>query len=73
MKHQELHMNRRQFLQGSAALAFMASMPFHAYAEEGPVIKTAKGNLRGLVLDGVHVGASPCLNPYSRGTASSMP
>lgn len=42
MKNQELHMNRRQFLQGSAALAFMASMPFHAYAEEGPVIKTAK-------------------------------
>lgn len=66
MKHQELHMNRRQFLQGSAALAFMASMPFHAYAEEGPVIKTAKGNLRGLVLDGVHVFRGvPCgMPPY---------
>ena len=59
-------MTRRQFLQGSAALACMAFMPFHARAAEGPVIRTPKGRLRGLELDGVHVFRGvPCgMPPY---------
>lgn len=59
-------MRRRQFLQGCAAFAFMASMPFHAHAAEGPVIRTAKGRLRGLELDDVHVFRGvPCgMPPY---------
>ena len=59
-------MRKRQFLQGCAAFAFMASMPFHAHAAEGPVIRTAKGRLRGLELDDVHVFRGvPCgMPPY---------
>lgn len=59
-------MNRRQFLYGSAAMALMNAMPFHAHATEGPVVKTAKGRLRGLVADGVHVFKGvPCgMPPY---------
>ncbi len=59
-------MNRRQFLYGSAATALMNAMPFHAHATEGPVVKTAKGRLRGLVADGVHVFKGvPCgMPPY---------
>ena len=44
----------------------MAFMPFHARAAEGPVIRTPKGRLRGLELDGVHVFRGvPCgMPPY---------
>ena len=59
-------MNRRQFLYGSAAAFLAGAVPFHAFATEGPVVKTAKGSVRGLVMDGVHVFRGvPCgMPPY---------
>ncbi len=47
-------------------MALMSAMPFQARATEGPVVKTAKGSVRGLVLDGVHVFRGvPCgMPPY---------
>lgn len=59
-------MNRRQFLYGSAATALVALMPFRLHAVEGPVVSTARGRLRGLVRDGIHVFRGvPCgMPPY---------
>ena len=68
-------MNRRQFLYGSAAAALMSAMPFHAYAAEGPVVKTVKGKVRGLVADGVHVFRGvPCgMPPYQGKYCLALP
>ena len=41
-------MNRRQFLYGTAAAFLAGAVPFHAFATEGPVVKTAKGSVRDL-------------------------
>ncbi len=59
-------MNRRQFLYGSTATALINVVPFHVHATEGPVVKTAKGSVRGLVMDGVHIFRGvPCgMPPY---------
>lgn len=59
-------MNRRQFLYGSAAMALMSALPFRAWASEGPVVRTTKGSVRGLVMDDVHVFRGvPCgMPPY---------
>lgn len=47
-------------------MALMSAVPFHAHATEGPVVKTTKGSVRGLVMDGVHVFRGvPCgMPPY---------
>lgn len=59
-------MNRRQFLYAGAATALITALPFRARATEGPVVHTPKGDLRGLVVDGVHVFKGvPCgMPPY---------
>ena len=68
-------MNRRQFLYGSAAMALMSAMPFHAHASEGPIVKTPKGSVRGLTLDGVHVFRGvPCgMPPYQGKHCLALP
>ena len=47
-------------------MALLNAIPFHAHATEGPVVKTVKGSVRGLVMDGVHVFRGvPCgMPPY---------
>ncbi|MGN1037804.1 MAG: carboxylesterase family protein, partial [Mailhella sp.] len=59
-------MNRRHFLYGSAAAAFLTVLPFHAYSSDGPVVKTEKGSIRGLLENGICVFRGvPCgMPPY---------
>ena len=79
LEDQESSMNRRQFLYGTAATAIMSAMPFHAHATEGPVVKTAKGSVRGLIMDGVHVfrgvpcGMPPYEGPYRLALPEPVP
>lgn len=61
-------MNRRQFLYAGGAAALITALPFRAHAAEGPIIHTPKGDLRGLIANGVHVFRGvPCGMPPYKG------
>lgn len=56
-------------------MALMSALPHQAHATEGPVVRTAKGRLRGLVLDGIHVFRGvPCgMPPYQGKFSLALP
>ncbi len=63
-----MNLSRRSFVRGLSVVSASALLPFplRALAQEGPVVQTPRGAVRGAVQDGVHVFRGvPCgKNPY---------